>query len=400
MLFTYKALIDNKITRGEMEAGSVSEVTEYLKNNGFFPVEINEKKKSEYSLISQIVDRVSFSDITYMTRQFAIMLDAGLTLIDALEILVKQTQKAPFKKMLQDIDRTIRDGKNFSDALKKHPAYFSNFYIALVKSGEASGKLDMILLKLADHMERQREFRAKIRNALIYPSVIVSAMFIMIFVMFAFVMPQLLELYENFQVDLPASTRIVMAISDVASTYWYIFVIATVAAAFSLKKFLSTEKGKRILDEQTLRMPVLGNVVKTASLVDATRTLSILISSGVPILEGFAIVTDVNDNRVYKEAFARLTKQVEKGSSIGTAMANEHVFPPSLIQMTIVGEQTGHLDETLLKISEYYQNESESAIKGMLTLIEPSILVILGITVGLIVFAVLSPIFSLTNSIQ
>ncbi len=388
------------MTKGEMEAGSTAEVTEYLKNNGYFPVEINEKRKSEYTLASQLFDRVSFSDITYMTRQFAIMLDAGLTLIDALEILIKQTTKVPFKKMLQDIDRTIRDGKNFSEALKKHPAYFSNFYIALIKSGEASGKLDMILLKLAEHLERQREFRAKIRNALIYPSVIVSAMFIMIFVMFAFVMPQLLGLYENFQVELPQSTRIVMAISNVASTYWYLFVIVIIVAVIGFKKFFATERGRKYLDEQTLRVPVLGNVVKTASLVDATRTLSILISSGVPILEGFAIVTDVNDNSVFKAAFARVTKQVEKGSGIGTSMANEHVFPPSLVQMTIVGEQTGHLDETLMKISEYYQNESESAIKAMLTLIEPTILVVLGLTVGLIVFAVLSPIFSLTNSLQ
>lgn len=392
--------MDNKMLKGEMEAGSVAEVTEYLKNNGYFPVEITEKKKSEYSFISQIIDRVSFSDITYMTRQFAIMLDAGLTLIDSLEILVKQTQKAPFKKMLQDIDRQLRDGKNFSDALKKYPSYFSNFYIALVKSGEASGKLDTILLKLAEHMERQREFRAKIRNALIYPSVIVSAMFIMIFIMFAFVMPQLLGLYENFQVELPQSTRIIMAISDVASTYWYVFVVAVIGLVIAGKKFITTTRGKQIMDQQVLKIPVLGNVVKTASLVDATRTLSILIGSGVPILEGFAIVTDVNDNTVFKEAFSRVTKQVEKGSGIGTAMANEHVFPTSLVQMTIVGEQTGHLDETLLKISEYYQNESESAIKAMLTLIEPSILVILGVTVGLIVFAVLSPIFSLTSSLQ
>lgn len=400
MLFTYKALDNNKITKGEMEAGSVNEVTEYLKNSGYFPVEIEEKKKSDYSFISNLIDRVSFSDITYMTRQFAIMLDAGLTLIDALEILVKQTQKAPFKKMLQDIDRTIRDGKNFSEALKKYPSYFSNFYISLVKSGEASGKLDTILLKLAEHLERQREFQAKIRNALIYPSVIISAMFIMIFIMFAFVMPQLLELYENFQVELPQSTKIVMAISNFTSQYWILIIVVVIVAIIAIKKFLATEKGKKIMDEQVLRIPVLGTVVKTAALVDATRTLSILIASGVPILEGFAIVTEVNENRVFKNAFGRVTKQVEKGSSIGTAMANEHVFPVSLVQMTIVGEQTGHLDETLLKISEYYQNESESAIKGMLTLIEPVILIVLGISIGLIVFAVLSPIFSLTSSIQ
>lgn len=400
MLFIYKALQDNKIRKGEMEAGSVNEVTSYLKSNGYFPIEIREKKTAEFALLSNLIDRVSQSDITYMTRQFAIMLNAGLTLIDSIEILVKQTKKPPFKKMLQDIDNNLRDGKTFSSALQKYPNHFSNFFVALVKSGEASGKLDMILGKLAEHMEKSREFRGKIRNALIYPVVVVSAMFIMIFVMFAFVMPQLLTLYDNFQVELPQSTQVVMAISNFTSTYW-VFILAFIAGmGFGIKQFLATDRGARILDTYVLKVPVLSSVVQTSALVDATRTLSILISSGVPILDSLAIVTEVNDNIIYKEAFARIMQRVEKGFGIGSSMANEPVFPPSLVQMTIVGEQTGHLDETLLRISEYYQSESESAIKAMLVLIEPMILIVLGVTVGLMVFAVLSPIFSLSNSIQ
>ena len=400
MLYIYKALDNNAIKKGEIDAGSLNEVTEYLKSNGLFPIEIKAKKSTDVTFLSKYFDKVSQNDITYMTRQFAIMLNAGLTLINSIEIIAKQTKKPPFKKMLDEIDKNLRDGKTFSQALEMYPDYFSNFFVALIKSGEASGKLDMILSKLAEHMEKQREFRSKVKNALIYPTVIVSAMFGMIFVMFAFVMPQLLKLYENFQVELPQSTKIIMAISTFTSSYWLMIIIVVAAIVIGIQKFAGTERGKKLKDTMMLKVPVIGTVVQTAALVDVTRTLSILISSGVPILDGLAIVTNVNDNTVFKLAFGRIMQKVEKGFGIGTAMANEPVFPPSLIQMTIVGEQTGHLDETLLRISEYYQSESESAIKAMLALIEPAILVVLGLVVGTVVFGVLSPIFSLTSSIQ
>ncbi len=400
MLYTYRTLIDNKITKGEMEAGSIAEVTEFLKKNGSFPIEVTEKKTTSSFFISHFVERVTYDDIAYLTRQLAIMLNAGLTLIDALELLVRQTKKTPMKKMLQDIDKSLREGKTFSNALEGYKHYFSRFYIALVRSGEASGKLDLIMSKVADHLDREHEFRGKIRNALVYPTVIVIAMISMMFIMVTFVMPKILQLYENFQVDLPASTLFALSVSTFMSKYWPLVLAFIGACIFALKKYFDTVRGRKLLEERLMNLPIVGDVIVTSGLVEVARTLSILISSGVPILDGLAIVTQINTYVLFREAFHRVTERVEKGFSIGNAMANEPIFPPSLVQMTIVGEQTGHLDETLNRIADYYQQESETNIKSMLTLIDPIILIFLGICVGILVFAVLSPIFNLTGAIQ
>ncbi|KKQ38762.1 MAG: Tfp pilus biogenesis protein PilC [Candidatus Roizmanbacteria bacterium GW2011_GWA2_37_7] len=400
MLYQYKALKNNQKVNGEMEASSEKEIADYLKSNGYFPIDIIEKKKSKLTDFMAIFQQVAFQDIVYMTRQFAIMLNAGLTLIDSIDIIKKQVSKAPFKKMLDELDRQLRDGKTFSTALTRYPGQFSHFYVALVKSGEASGKLDNILQKLAEHLDKQRTFKQTVRNALIYPVVIITAMFSMIFVMFTFVMPKLLSLYDSFQVELPQSTKTIMQISNFMEANWIWVLIGIIAAIIGIIRFLKTKQGKNMFDKYILKIPVLGNIVRTSGLVDATRTLSILISSGVPILDGLVIVTDVNPNMMFRQAFARISQKVEKGLSVGTAMSNEPIFPESLTQMTIVGEQTGHLDETLMKLAEYYQSESEMAVKGMLSLLEPMIIVVLGISVGFLVMSIITPIFTLTNSMQ
>src|SRR3989338_4121999 len=401
MLFEYKALLNNRESVGQLEAETEKEVIDYLKGNGYFPLDIHVKQSAQALIkINRFFERISFSDITYLTRQFAIMLTSGLTLIDCIEILKKQAKKNPMKNMLADIDKSLREGKTFSLTLKRYPQYFSHLYIALVRSGEASGKLDIILNKLAENLERQKEFRAKIKNALIYPVVIVSAMVVMIFIMLAFVVPRLVQLYENFQVKLSPQTQLLIDVSDFFEAFWVYILIGIIGTAFLIKRITSSSSGKRAFDTYILRIPVFGPIVKSAALVDTTRTLSILIASSVPILDGLEIVRKVNENVLFQEAFKRIREKVEKGLSVGVAMSNEPIFPDSLVQMTIVGEQTGHLDKTLEKVAEYYQSESELAVKAMLVLIEPAILVVLGVAVGFLVFAVLSPIFTLTSSLQ
>ena len=401
MLFEYKALLNNRESVGQLEAETEKEVIDYLKGNGYFPLDIHVKQSAQALIkINRFFERISFSDITYLTRQFAIMLTSGLTLIDCIEILKKQAKKTPMKSLLADIDKSLREGKAFSLTLKKYPKYFSHLYVALVRSGEASGKLDIILNKLAENLERQKEFRAKIKNALIYPVVIITAMISMMFIMLSFVVPRLVELYKNFQVELSPQTQLLINVSDFFEAFWVYILIGMIGTVILIKRIISSSSGKRFFDTYILRIPVFGPIVKSAALVDTTRTLSILISSGVPILDGLEIVTNVNENVLFQEAFKRIREKVEKGLSVGVAMSNEPIFPDSLVQMTIVGEQTGHLDKTLDKVAEYYQSESELAVKAMLTLIEPAILVVLGVAVGFLVFAVLSPIFTLTSSLQ
>lgn len=396
MLFVYKALKENKIVQGKIDAENNDNAIRYLKSNGFFPIEV----KTNTSFLGSLtfMGGISFTDVVDLTRQLAIMLNAGLTLIDSFDILKKQITKPQLLKVVEDLDKEVRAGNSFSSALRKYPQHFSNLYIALVRSGEVSGKLSDILLKLSENLEKEREFKGKMKGALIYPVIVIVGMILVMFVMITFVLPRLLGLYKDFNIDLPMTTKILIALSSFFSNYWIFMVAGVVVAVIILKRFLSTKHGKALYDQTILKLPVLGNVVKIGALVDSTRTLSILIQSGVSILEGLNIITETSDNSVYQNAFKSIYKQVEKGVSIGNAMIHENIFPPILVQMTIVGEQTGHLDETLQRISRYFELESELAIKAMTTLIEPLILVVLGFGVGFLVLSVITPIYNLTNS--
>ncbi len=399
-MYQYKALKKDKIISGKLEASSPEDAVLYLKNNNYFPIEVKRMDSGNIAVFDSIFNRVQFTDIVDLTRQLSIMLNAGLTLIDCFEIMKKQTTKISLLRVIEDLDREVRGGKSFSESLKKYPQHFSNLYIALVKSGEASGKLSDILLKLAENLEKQREFQGKIKGALIYPVIVIIGMISVMFIMITFVVPKLLGLYKDFNIDLPLSTKVLIVVSSFTSQFWP-FIIAGVFFGVSfLRKYLQTKQGKHLYDSTLLKIPVLSNVVRMSVLVDSTRTLSILIGSGVSILDGLDIIIETSSNAIFQLAFKSIYKQVEKGVSLGQAMTNEGVFPPILVQMTTVGEQTGHLDDTLARISHYFEMESELAVKAMTTLIEPAILVFLGVGVGFLVMSVITPIYNLTSSFK
>ncbi len=400
MMYQYKALKKDKIISGKLEASSPEDAVLYLKNNNYFPIEVKRMDSGNIAVFDSIFNRVQFTDIVDLTRQLSIMLNAGLTLIDCFEIMKKQTTKISLLRIIEDLDREVRGGKSFSESLKKYPQHFSNLFIALVKSGEASGKLSDILLKLAENLEKQREFQGKIKGALIYPVIVIIGMISVMFIMITFVVPKLLGLYKDFNIDLPLSTKVLIVVSSFTSQFWP-FIIAGVFFGVSfLRKYLQTKQGKYVYDSTLLKIPVLSNVVRMSVLVDSTRTLSILIGSGVSILDGLDIIIETSSNAIFQLAFKSIYKQVEKGVSLGQAMTNEGVFPPILVQMTTVGEQTGHLDDTLARISHYFEMESELAVKAMTTLIEPAILVFLGVGVGFLVMSVITPIYNLTSSFK
>ena len=400
MLFSYKALKDNKLVRKKIEAANENEILQYLKLNNLFPIEVKPADASYSSYFGFLFNRLSFSDIVDFTRQLAIMLNAGLTLIDSFDILKKQVTKTALLKVIEEVDKEIRGGKSFSEALKKYPNYFPNLYIALVKSGEASGKLNNILLQLAENLEKQREFQGKLKGALIYPAIILIGMVVVMFIMITFVVPKLLDLYKDFNITLPITTQILIFISSFANKFWPIIVAGTVGSVIILKNYFATKRGKLLFDTVELKIPVLKNIIKISALVDSTRTLSILIASGVSILEGLSIIVETTDNAIYQRAFQNIYKQVEKGVSLGSAMRQEEIFPPILVQMTMVGEQTGHLDDTLGRISRYFEMESELAVKTMTTLIEPLVLVILGLGVGFLVMSIITPIYNISSAIK
>lgn len=400
MFFKYKALQGSKMIEKKIEASSVASVITYLQKNGYFPISVTEIKEQTNSVFNFLENTVNFNDVVNFTRQIAIMLNAGLTLIDSLEILKKQITKIGVQKMLTSIDNDIKAGNPFSSALRKYPSNFSGLYIALVKSGEASGKLGEILLRLADNLEKEREFKSKLKGALIYPAIILVGMFIVMFIMITFVVPKLLGLYQDFNVTLPVSTQILIAISTFSVKFWPLIIGGAFSFIYLLRKYLKTKKGKENYDRLMLKLPVMGKVVSVSALVDSTRTLAILVGAGVSILDALSIVVDTADNRVYQIAFQNVSQKVEKGQSLGVSMDQENIFPPILVQMSQVGEQTGNLDDTLLRLSKYFEVESEIAIKSMTTLIEPLILVILGFGVGFLVMSVITPIYNLTSSFK
>lgn len=399
MIYNYRALKNNKIVTGKVEAGSPKEVVEYLKNNNYFLISLKEKGNKVDLALTFFFSKASFTDIVDLTRQLAIMLNAGLTLVDSFDILKKQITKPGLLKVITEIDKDIRAGLTFSASLKKYP-FFSNLYISLVKSGEASGKLSEILLKLAENLEKQREFQGKIKGALIYPMVIIIGMISVMFIMITFVIPKLLGLYKDFNIELPFTTKVLIFVSSFSAKFWPIILVAVFGLVAFLKTYLKTKPGRLMFDTAILKIPVISNVVKISTLVDSTRTLAILVGAGVSILDSLNIVTETSGNVIFENAFRNIYKLVEKGTGVGAAMQAQGIFPPILVQMTIVGEQTGKLDDTLMRISHYFEMESELAVKTLTTLIEPLILVVLGLGVGLLVTSVITPIYNLTSSFQ
>jgi type IV pilus assembly protein PilC len=400
MKFRLKALKDNKIIEKKIDAESEASVLSFLKENQYFPIEIKKIENESFSYLSPFFDRVNFNDIVMFTRQIAMMLNAGLTLIDSLAILKKQATKQSYLRLLEDIDKEIRSGNSLSNALMKHRNLFSNLYIALIRSGEASGKLNEILSKLADNLEKQREFKGKITSALIYPVIIITAMIAVMFVMVTFVIPKLLNLYKDFNIELPITTKILIVISSVLTKAWPIILVLLFVSLPLIRKIINLPSVRYKIDYYLLRLPIFGRIIQMAALVDSTRTLAILINSGISILDSLNIIIDISENIIYKKTFESIYKQVEKGSSLGEAFEKEEIFPPILVQMITVGEETGHLDETLNKISRYFEMESEIAVKAATSMIEPLILVVLGLGVGFLVMSVITPIYNLTTSFK
>jgi len=400
MLFQYKALKNGKTVIKKIEASTQEIVLDYLQKNDYFPISVIEINDKKINIFDSLINKIDFNDIVDFTRQVALMLNAGLTLIDSLEILKKQTNKIILKKMIEEISIKIKGGSSFSVALLDYKNLFSKLYISLVKSGEASGKLGEILLRLADNLEKEREFKSKLKGALVYPAIVIIGMFVVMFIMVTFVLPKLLGLYKDFNVELPLSTKILIAVSNFSTQFWPLVLVLIFVASYFIKKYLATKVGKNNFDQFALKLPVFGKIISISALVESTRTLAILIASGISILDALSIVVDATENVVYQQAFLTVSHKVEKGLSMGTAFEQEEIFPPILVQMTQVGEQTGKLDDTLFRLSKYFEMQSEMATKTITTLIEPAILVVLGVGVGFLVMSVITPIYNLTNSFK
>ena len=399
MLYSYKAISNNQFIYGKVEANSVKEVTEYLRSNNYFPVSINELKPQATEAFTQFFDRITITDVVNFTRQFALMINAGLTISSSFDILIKQSVKPSMRKLYTAVNTDIKSGDNLSKSFSKHPEHFSKLYVSLVKAGEASGKLNDIMLRLADDMEKQQEYIAKIKGTMTYPIIIIVGVIGVVIVLLTTVIPQLTGMYTDLGIELPIQTQIMIKMSEIMQVIWPLLIAGVVGAYFGIKKFFVSEDHRFLLYKFLMKLPLFGDLIKISSLVTSTRTLALLISSGVLVLESTNIIINATNNVVFQRSLRNVYKNIQDGSTISQAFQKEETFPPLLIQMTAVGERTGKLDEILMKVSHYFEVQSDMAVKTVSTLIEPMTLVILGGIVFLIVMSVLSPIYTLTSQV-
>lgn len=400
MRLYYRAVTqDGKTIKGLIEARDVREAATYLRKHQLTPVRIIPETKSGLAKYVPFLKRTSSNDLVFFTRQLASMINSGLTLIQALNILKNQVSNPSMGEIIGGIIIDVEDGKTFSASLEKYPTIFSPLYIALIKTAESSGLLDKVLSRLADNLEKKQKLARTIRGALLYPAIIIIMMIAVTAVMMIFVVPQLNTLYGNMNLELPLATQVIVGISDFVTNYWYIVLVVGILGYFYLRSWYKKPAGRKAVDTYTLKLPVFGKLFRESMMAEFTRTLSLLIGSGSMVVESLTKSADVVGNVIYRDAIMLVAKRTEKGIDMGDAMEASSVFPPMVVEMVKIGEQTGKLDESLLKASEYFEREVEETVKTMTTLLEPIIMVILALGVGFLIIAIITPIYGLISSI-
>ena len=395
--FTYTArAVNGDLKSATIDAPSRDDVIKQLRQLRLNVVKIDEGTANRRKRGGSIRMR----DIVIFTRQFSTMINAGLPLVQALDILAQQSENPALKDVTRQVVFDVESGNTLADAMRKHPKAFSELYVNMVAAGEAGGILDTILMRLAVFMEKNDALVRKVKGAMIYPAVIISVAAIAITVLLVFVIPTFQTMFESANIALPLPTRIVIGLSHGLKSYWYMVLGAMIATFVSVKKYYQTPNGKLNIDRTLLKMPVLGDVLRKSAVSRFTRTLGTLISSGVSILDGLEITAKTSGNRVIQDAIMESRASIAGGETIAAPLKKSQVFPPMVISMIAVGEQTGGLDEMLSKIADFYDEEVDAAVSGLLALMEPLMIVFLGVVVGGMVVAMYLPIFDMVNTVQ
>lgn len=400
MKLNYKATSkEGKISQGLIEAKDVQEAAYFLRSRDLLPIKITPVEEKTLPFLSAM-KKTSNTDLVLFTRQLSSMLTSGLTLMQALSILKEQMQNEAMKDIVTAIIQDVQEGKTLSSALERYSNVFSPIYVSLIRAAENSGFLDKVLLRLADNLEKDQKLRSTVRSALMYPIVIVTLMIIVMSIMMIFIVPQLTNLYKNLNIPLPLATQIIVSISTFMGTFWPLLIGMVVVLFVAYKRWVKTDTGKLLRDNFVLKVPVFGVLNQKKILTEFARTFGLLISSGTLVVMSLTESADISGNIMYKNAILDVAKRVEKGVSVGDAMSTYTIFPPILIQMVKIGEQTGKLDESLLKVSEYFEREVEQSVKTLTTAMEPFIMIVLGVSVAFLIISIVTPIYNLTSSIQ
>jgi type IV pilus assembly protein PilC len=357
------------------------------------------KEKGKEIALPKFGGGVPPKSIAIFTRQFSVMIDAGLPLVQCLEILGNQQENKTFKRVLIQVRQDVESGSNLADSMRKHPKVFNDLYTNMVAAGEAGGILDTILQRLANYIEKAVKLNAQVKSAMIYPVAVISIACIVVAVILWKVIPVFASLFESLGAELPLPTRIVIALSNIIADFWWLIMILIIATWIAVKRYHQTYRGKRVLDGLLLKAPVIGILLRKIAVARFCRTLATLTSSGVPILDGLTITARTAGNSVIEDAIMATRKSVEEGKTISEPLGDTEVFPPMVVQMIAVGEQTGALDTMLSKIADFYEDEVDIAVAGLMKLLEPILIAFLGVAIGGIVIAMYLPMFSLISQI-
>lgn len=401
--YTYEALDKGgKQVKGIIEASSEEVIIEKLRNMGYYPLNVvlSKKKAADVDIFAlpglrQIFHRVKSKHIMTFTRQLATLIDAGLPIIRSLAILTEQVESAVFKDIIKQMGKDIESGSSLSDALAKHPKQFDNLYVNMVRAGEIGGVLEAVLNKIAEFLEKRQAIIGKVKSAMMYPVIVmVLAAGIVTFILLV-ILPKFKDIYDQLGADLPMLTQVLVDASYVIANYWYWVIAGMVAVWFVYKKINETREGKFVFDTIKLRLPVFGELLRKIAIVRFAGTLATLITSGVPILQAIDIVRETSGNEVITRAMDQVYTSVKEGETIHEPLARCKVFPPLVVHMVAVGEETGAIDQMLQKVAEAYEREVDDTVNALTSIIEPVLIVFLGVIVGFIVVALYLPLFNI-----
>jgi len=384
---------------GERAAENKQVLAAQLRRERITPGRLKEKGK-EFSLPFFGSGKVATKDIAIFFRQFSVMIDAGLPLVQCLEILASNQENVAFQKTLNGVRTTVEGGATLANAMRAYPKVFDDLTTNMVEAGETGGILDLILQRLAVYVEKAVKLKSAVKSALIYPLAVVSIAVLIVGALMKFVVPIFANLFVGLQVELPLPTRVVMGISRFVGSFWWVFFVAAGAIFFGLRQIRKDPRGRYLFDKILLNTPVLGIVLRKIAVARFTRTLGTLITSGVPILEGMSITARTSGNAVLEQALLRVRKSIEEGRTIVDPLKESGVFPNMVTQMIGVGEATGAMDTMLQKIADFYEDEVDAATKNLLTLMEPMIIAFLGVAVGGIVISLYMPLFGMISKLS
>ena len=385
--------------KGEIEAKDELTARQLLLRKKIKISKLKEKPKDLLENISFLQPKVKTKDIVIFTRQLSTMIDAGLPLVQGLDILASQQENVTFKKMLKEIKEEVESGSTFADALRKYPNHFDRLYCNMVAAGELGGILDDVLRRLAAYMEKAEALKAKVKGAMTYPAIVLVIAAAVLAVIMIFVIPTFAKMFEDFGSALPAPTQMVINLSNFIKSYFFVMIGGLVFLSFIIKKYYSTESGKLVMDKMFLKTPVFGPLLRKVAVAKFTRTLGTLINSGVPIIEALNVAANTAGNKVVENAIKRVKASISEGRTIAQPLEESGIFPAMVVQMIAVGETTGALDTMLNKIADFYDQEVDTAVDALTSLIEPFMIVFLGGTIGSIIIAMYLPIFKMAGAV-